>query len=142
MNKITIIGNLTKAPELRSTNAGVNVCGFTVAVNRPKKKDSNHERTIVRKPSFSERDCDFFTNMNGKAPTIRVIIKLIIRGQNAESLPSTIETMMDRNMKRALTSRAFPTLTDIAFTFIILQSSLTEYFSFKESIIWNSSLLK
>ena len=43
MNKITIIGNLTKAPELRSTNAGVNVCGFTVAVNRPKKKDSNED---------------------------------------------------------------------------------------------------
>lgn len=36
MNKIMIIGNLTKNPELRSTTAGVNVCGFTVAVNRPK----------------------------------------------------------------------------------------------------------
>jgi single-strand DNA-binding protein len=36
MNKVTIIGNLTKDPELRTTNAGVNVCGFTVAVNRPK----------------------------------------------------------------------------------------------------------
>ena len=36
MNKIVIIGNLTKNPELRSTTAGVPVCGFTVAVNRPK----------------------------------------------------------------------------------------------------------
>ena len=36
MNSITIIGNLTKNPELRTTTAGVNVCGFTVAVNRPK----------------------------------------------------------------------------------------------------------
>ena len=36
MNKLTIIGNLTKDPELRSTTAGVNVCGFTVAVNRQK----------------------------------------------------------------------------------------------------------
>lgn len=36
MNKITIIGNLTKNPELRSTNDGTPVCGFTVAVNRPK----------------------------------------------------------------------------------------------------------
>lgn len=36
MNKITIIGNLVKAPELRATQSGVNVCGFTVAVNRPK----------------------------------------------------------------------------------------------------------
>lgn len=40
MNKITIIGNLTKDPELRSTNAGVNVCGFTVAVNRPKTQNN------------------------------------------------------------------------------------------------------
>lgn len=36
MNQVTIIGNLTKAPELRTTTAGVTVCGFTVAVNRPK----------------------------------------------------------------------------------------------------------
>ena len=38
MNKIIIIGNLVKDPELRSTNDGVSVCGFTVAVNRPKTK--------------------------------------------------------------------------------------------------------
>ena len=36
MNKLTIIGNLTKDPELRSTTAGDVVCGFTVAVNRKK----------------------------------------------------------------------------------------------------------
>lgn len=39
MNKATIIGNLTKDPELRTTQGGVNVCSFTVAVNRPKKPD-------------------------------------------------------------------------------------------------------
>ena len=38
MNKLTIIGNLVKDPELRSTKDGTNVCGFTVAVNRPKTK--------------------------------------------------------------------------------------------------------
>ena len=36
MNKITIIGNLVKDPEMRSTQDGITVCGFTVAVNRPK----------------------------------------------------------------------------------------------------------
>ena len=36
MNKLTIIGNLTKKPELRVTSAGVSVCSFTVAVNRRK----------------------------------------------------------------------------------------------------------
>lgn len=40
MNKLTIIGNLTKDPELRSTTAGVNVCGFTVAVNRQKTQNN------------------------------------------------------------------------------------------------------
>jgi len=40
MNHITIIGNLTKAPELRSTHDGTPVCGFTVAVNRQKTKNN------------------------------------------------------------------------------------------------------
>ena len=40
MNKVTIIGNLVKDPELRSTTAGVPVCGFTVAVNRPKTQNN------------------------------------------------------------------------------------------------------
>ena len=34
MNKLTIIGNLTRDPELRTTKTGVNVCTFTVAVNK------------------------------------------------------------------------------------------------------------
>ncbi len=34
MNKLTIIGNLTRDPELRTTSSGINVCSFTVAVNR------------------------------------------------------------------------------------------------------------
>ena len=34
MNKLTIIGNLTRDPELRTTATGVSVCDFTVAVNR------------------------------------------------------------------------------------------------------------
>ena len=34
MNKITLIGNLTRDPETRSTPNGVTVCTFTIAVNR------------------------------------------------------------------------------------------------------------
>lgn len=34
MNKIIITGRLTKDPELRTTGSGVEVCGFTVAVDR------------------------------------------------------------------------------------------------------------
>jgi len=41
MNKLTIIGNLTRDPELRTTGTGVNVCSFTVAVNRRRSQNSN-----------------------------------------------------------------------------------------------------
>ena len=34
MNKVFIVGNLTRDPELRSTRDGISVCSFTVAVNR------------------------------------------------------------------------------------------------------------
>lgn len=34
MNKAFIIGNLTKDPESRTTQTGIKVCNFTVAVNR------------------------------------------------------------------------------------------------------------
>ena len=36
MNKLFITGNLTKDPELRTTQSGLSVCTFTVAVNRRK----------------------------------------------------------------------------------------------------------
>lgn len=39
MNHLTIIGNLTKTPETRTTQSGSTVCTFTVAVNR-RGKDS------------------------------------------------------------------------------------------------------
>lgn len=42
MNKLTIIGNLTKDPELRTTQNGISVCTFTVAVNR-RAKDKDPE---------------------------------------------------------------------------------------------------
>lgn len=34
MNKLTIIGNISKEPELTQTNNGKNVCKFSIAVSR------------------------------------------------------------------------------------------------------------
>lgn len=49
MNKIFIVGNLTRDPELRSTRDGTVVCSFTVAVNRRK-----------RGADAGQPDADFF----------------------------------------------------------------------------------
>ncbi|HHT87329.1 MAG TPA: single-stranded DNA-binding protein [Clostridiales bacterium] len=43
MNKIILIGNLTRDPELRTTPSGVPVCSFTIAVNRRFGKDEQGE---------------------------------------------------------------------------------------------------
>ena len=52
MNKLTIIGNLTRDPELRTTSTGVNVCDFTVAVNR--------KQSAEQKAQNVQPQADFF----------------------------------------------------------------------------------
>ena len=41
MNKAILVGRLTRDPELKTTANGVNVCTFTIAVNRRFKSDEN-----------------------------------------------------------------------------------------------------
>jgi single-strand DNA-binding protein len=43
MNKVILIGNLVKDPEIQTTASGVSVCKFSVAINRPYKKDGETE---------------------------------------------------------------------------------------------------
>lgn len=50
MNKLTIIGNLTRAPESRVTSTGVTVVSFTVAVNRRRSQNADN----------SQPEADFF----------------------------------------------------------------------------------
>lgn len=52
MNKLTIIGNLTRDPELRTTQSGVSVCTFTVAVNK--------RQTASQKANGQQPEADFF----------------------------------------------------------------------------------
>ncbi len=60
MNKVFLIGNLTRDPELSETPSGVNVCRFSIAVNR------NYTG------QDGERQTDFFncTAWRGLAETI------------------------------------------------------------------------
>ena len=60
MNKVFLIGNLTRDPELRETPSGVSMCRFAIAVQRPYSS------------SDGERQTDFFecTAWRGLAETI------------------------------------------------------------------------
>ena len=55
MNKLVIIGNLTRDPELRTTATGLSVCTFTVAVNRKKTKSNDQESDFFRVTAWRER---------------------------------------------------------------------------------------
>lgn len=54
MNNIVLAGRLTKAPELKTTNSGVDVLPFTIAVNRAYAK-SNDEVTADFIPCIAWR---------------------------------------------------------------------------------------
>ena len=53
LNRVMIIGNLGRDPELRYTTRGNAVCNFTVAVNRPGRADENGQRTEDETEWFS-----------------------------------------------------------------------------------------
>lgn len=55
MNKLTIIGNLTRDPELRTTATGLSVCTFTVAVNKRKAQGKEEEPDFFRVTAWRER---------------------------------------------------------------------------------------
>ena len=47
MNSTSIIGNLTKDPDSRITSNGINVCSFTVAVNRRRTEGTDYFRVTT-----------------------------------------------------------------------------------------------
>lgn len=47
MNNINICGRLTADPELKTTQSGVSVCAYNLAVKRPKVKDTTDFLTCV-----------------------------------------------------------------------------------------------
>ena len=54
MNQLTIIGNLTKEPEMRTTQSGKEVCTFTVAVNRLRKNNEEQDADFFRVSAWNE----------------------------------------------------------------------------------------
>lgn len=65
MNKVYLIGNLTRDPELNETPSGVSVCRFSIAVNRDYKTENG------------ERIADFFniTTWRNQAETCGKFLK-------------------------------------------------------------------
>lgn len=55
MNRLIIIGNLTRDPELRTTTTWKDVCSFTVAVNRRNKREGEPDADFFKVTAWNER---------------------------------------------------------------------------------------
>ena len=68
MNSLTIIGNLTRETELRTTTAGKEVCSFTVAVNRPRRNGEDQGADFFRVNAWGElgKLCDKYLDKGRK----------------------------------------------------------------------------
>lgn len=47
MNKVILIGRLTRDPEFRQTTSGIPVCRISIAVDRPHKKDAEQQADFI-----------------------------------------------------------------------------------------------
>lgn len=75
MNKLTIIGNLTNDPELRTTTTGVNVCNFTVAVNRRNAQQGEPSADYFKVTAWREKgeNCAKFLSKGKKVCVIGAV---------------------------------------------------------------------
>lgn len=71
MNAVAILGRLTADPELKSTQSGVNVCQFNVAVNRKYKQNGERQADFI--PCVAWRQtAEFVAKYFGKGRMIGV----------------------------------------------------------------------
>ena len=59
MNSVTMIGRLTKEPELRRTGNGTACCSFSLAVKRPRAKDTTDFHDFVAWQQSAEYLCQY-----------------------------------------------------------------------------------
>ena len=97
MNKLTIIGNLTRDPELRTTTAGVNVCDFTVAVNRRQKREGQPEADFFHVTAWRQlgENCAKFLTKGRKVCCVGAVSVRTYQSNNGETKASLEVTAED-----------------------------------------------
>ena len=98
MNNLTIIGNLTKDPELRTTSNGISVCSFTVAVNRRRQQEGQPEADFFNVTAWRERG-EMCAKFLQKGKKVCVVGAVSVRtwetenGKHGASLEVTADTI-------------------------------------------------
>lgn len=73
LNRVILIGRLTRDPELRTTNTGTNVADFSIAVDkRIKPKDPNAPTADFFRCKAWSQTADYITNYGSKGRLVSV----------------------------------------------------------------------
>lgn len=80
MNRVELVGRLTKDPELRKTQSGLSYCQFTLAVDRRVPKDSQTQQTADFIGCVAWRQsADYLSNYGKKGSVVAVEGKIQTR---------------------------------------------------------------
>ena len=73
MNKAILVGRLTKDPELKTTGSGVNVCSFTIAVNRRfRNAEGNYDADFINCVAWRQQ-AEFLSRFFAKGRMVGVV---------------------------------------------------------------------
>jgi len=87
MNKITLIGNLTRDPELSTTSSGISVCRFTIAVNRRFQQGGEKQTDYFRIVTWRQQadNCSRFLAKGRKVAVIGELQASTYQDRNGET---------------------------------------------------------
>jgi len=86
LNKVVLVGRLTKDIELRKTQSNTSVASFTLVVDRPKRRDAEQEADFISCVAWSH-SADFLSKYASKGTIVSVEGRIQTRsydGQNGK----------------------------------------------------------
>lgn len=110
MNRVFLIGNLTRDPELRTSPSGLPVCNFTLAVN--KRTQSDHPEAVYFRVTAWRQTAENCAKYLGKGKKVCVIGEvgasayIATDGQPRASLEVTADTVEFLTPRQADDARA------------------------------------
>lgn len=149
LNKIVIMGRLTRDPELRRTNSGKGVASFSVAVERDYRPDGGERETDFIDCVAWDKLGEFVCNYFAKGRMIAVVGRLQIRswktddGGTRRAAEIVAEKCYFGDTKREEPQAApsqftrLPDDTDVPFTMDdtpVAKSAADQFFGFSEDL--------
>ena len=94
MNKLTIIGNLTRDPDTRTVSSGKTVCSFTVAVNR---RGKDNEADFFRVSAWDKlgENCQHYLAKGRKVAVVGPVSVSSYEAKDGSGTRFTLEVRAD-----------------------------------------------